>query len=493
MLATVDVAPLAVPRRPDGRIDVDRVVAAVRRVADDVQLLESVPGTAGAGRWTHVAVGAVGRLRADADGARFTGPAAGGAGQGWHDPFAALDAVGERFGCVPDAEDAGEVAQGRLPPLTGGLVGAWAYDLARAVEVLPARAATDRAVPWLDCRLVDTVVAIDHDHEEAVLLRRPYVPAAPDLRPAVTRAVADALPAPPLPRPDPQRVLTSLEADRYRRRVAEVLAAIRAGEVWQVNLSQRLTARWPGDVHSLYRALRAVSPAPFGAVVAGAVASVSPETFLNADGRTVTTRPIKGTRPRSDDPETDAANRLALERSAKDRAENVMVVDMERNDLGRVCRPGTVRVPALCDTEAHPTVWHLVSTVTGELREGVGYGALLRAAFPCGSVTGTPKVRAMALIDALEPVRRGWYCGAIGFLAPGAARTSVAIRTATLNPDGTVDYGAGGGIVADSDPDAEHEESLDKAAAFLRAVQGTRLVADPAVAGRRATGGPLPR
>jgi para-aminobenzoate synthetase component I len=183
-------------------------------------------------------------------------------------------------------------------------------------------------------------------------------------------------------------------------------------------------------------------------------------------------RPIKGTRPRDADPDLDAAHADDLATSAKDRAENVMVVDLERNDLGRVCVPGSVRVPRLCVVEAHPTVWHLVSDVVGRLREGLGYGQLLRATFPCGSITGAPKVRAMEIIETLEPVRRGWYCGAVGFLAPGAASLSVAIRTATLHADGTVDHGAGGGIVADSDPAAEHAESLDKAAAFLRAVAG---------------------
>jgi anthranilate/para-aminobenzoate synthase component I len=156
----------------------------------------------------------------------------------------------------------------------------------------------------------------------------------------------------------------------------------------------------------------------------------------------------------------------------KERAEHVMLIDLERNDLGRVCVPGSVHVPVLCAVEGHPTVWHLVSDVVGHLRPEVGYGELLRAAFPCGSITGAPKVSAMTIIETLEPVRRGWYCGAAGFLAPGAASLSVTIRTATRHPDGRVDHGVGGGIVADSDPAAEHRESLDKAAAFLRAIGG---------------------
>ncbi|MEX0705689.1 MAG: anthranilate synthase component I family protein, partial [Nitriliruptoraceae bacterium] len=260
----------------------------------------------------------------------------------------------------------------------------------------------------------------------------------------------------------------------YLDAVMRTLEHIAAGDVFQVNLTQRLTAPWAGDVVDLYRALVTESPAPLGACLPTlGIASISPETFLHVAEGQVETRPIKGTRPRVNDPHLDAALADDLATSPKDRAENVMVVDMERNDLGRVCRPGTVQVPQLCTVEAHPTVWHLVSSVSGELADGVGYGALLRATYPCGSITGAPKVAAMRLIDTIEPVTRGWYCGAIGYLSDGHASLSVAIRTATLRDDGTADYGAGGGVVADSDPAAEYAEMLDKAAAFLRAVSAT--------------------
>lgn len=278
----------------------------------------------------------------------------------------------------------------------------------------------------------------------------------------------------------PQVAWTSLARAAHLAAVEAVLAAIGEGKVFQVNLAQRLSARWSGDVHDLYRSLRDNSPAAFGAALPDVgVASISPETFLAVDGTQVVTRPIKGTRPRAPDAALDAALADDLATAVKDRAENVMVVDLERNDLGRVCRPGTVRVPELTRIEGHPTVWHLVSTVQGELVAGTGYGELLRATFPCGSITGAPKIAAMGLIEQLERVRRGWYCGAIGFLAPGHARLSVAIRTAVLQPDGVVDHGAGGGIVADSDPSSEHAETLDKAAAFLRAVSATRVVDTP--------------
>jgi para-aminobenzoate synthetase component 1 len=455
-----------VPRRPDGRVDLDRVSAALRPLHDGraAALLESAPGVPHTGRWSYVVAGVAGTWRHS--------PHLRGVTERLHrvevadDPFVTLDRIGETFGLTPDApRDPDE------PPFSGGLLLALSYDAGRAIESLPSHADADRDVDHVDARLVDAVVAVDHRDETAWLVRPAWSRTDPD---DVAAPLRTAPVLPPVPTPDPRPATTSLPRDRYLDAVRTVLEHIAAGDAFQVNLTQRLTAHWPYDLLSLYRALRDASGAPYGAVVptgrAGGIASISPETFLHADGRRVETRPIKGTRPRAADAAADATRREELVASAKDRAENVMVVDMERNDLGRVCVPGTVRVPDLLTVEAHPTVWHLVSTVRGELREGVGYGGLLRAAFPCGSVTGTPKVAAMRIIERLEPVRRAWYCGAIGFVAPGALSTSVAIRTATLHHEGTVDYGAGGGIVADSDPDAEWDESLAKAAAFLRAV-----------------------
>jgi para-aminobenzoate synthetase component 1 len=469
-VSTPRVMPLRdAPRRPDGRVALDAVVDRLRRVRP-VHVLETVPGTPGAGRWSYAAL-SVGSLHDDGDGSVLAldgyapEPLDG-------NPFAAIDRLCDRFGWRPETPRDPE-----LPALTGGLVGVLGYDLARRVEHLPARAARDRCVADVDLAVTRQVVAVDHDTERAWLVETdlpgvtlPDLPVAELL--AGAAATGDASGEPP--RPAARPLTSSLPRPAYLRAVAAALEHIAAGDVFQVNLTQRLTTTWDGDVHALYRALRRESRAAFGAVVTSrhgaGVASVSPETFLHVDGARVRTRPIKGTRPRGVAARVDAALADDLATSAKDRAENVMVVDMERNDLGRVCRTGSVRVPRLLELEGHPTVWHLVSTVEGELRPGVGFGELLRAAFPCGSVTGTPKVRAMEIIDALEPVRRGVYCGAIGFLSAGAMSTSVAIRTASLSRDGSVDYGAGGGIVADSDPEAEHAESLDKAAAFLRAV-----------------------
>jgi para-aminobenzoate synthetase component I len=455
------------PRGADGRVDLTRLAA----ILAPCDLLESDDSG-----WSYVVPHDGPVLVDDGDRARFGGTHGRDLGP---DPFHALDVLCDEFGLHPEAPADGPA------PFSGGLVGALSYDLARRIERLPVVAVADAEVPHLHLRLADLAVAIPPGRAEAFVVGRDLSRRGALERraaelgrrvqagPSATRD-ADHVAPPPAP------VRTSLPRDRYLEAVEAVLEHIAAGDAFQVNLTQRLTARWPGDVRDLYGRLRLHSPAPMGALLpAIGVASVSPETFLDVRGRTVTTRPIKGTRPRVDDPALDAALADDLATSEKDRAENVMIVDLERNDLGRVCRPGTVTVPQLTAVERHPTVWHLVSTVRGELRSGTGYGELLRATFPCGSITGAPKVAAMRIIEQLEPVRRGWYCGAIGYLSAGAASLSVAIRTAHLRPDGTVTFGAGGGIVADSDPLAEHAESLDKAAAFLRTVGATTLVADP--------------
>jgi para-aminobenzoate synthetase component 1 len=224
----------------------------------------------------------------------------------------------------------------------------------------------------------------------------------------------------------------------------------------------------------LYGRLRERNAAPFAGLfdLGGAfVASASPERFLRVEGGEVETRPIKGTRPRGATPAEDAARAAELLASAKDRAENVMIVDLMRNDLGRVCEYGTVRVPALCRLESYRYVHHLVSEVRGRLRPGVGRVDLLRAAFPGGSVTGAPKVRAMEIIAELEPTARGPYCGSLGYVGfDGTMDTSILIRTFTV-ARGWVQFPVGGGIVADSDPEREYEETLHKAEGLVRALR----------------------
>jgi para-aminobenzoate synthetase component 1 len=269
-------------------------------------------------------------------------------------------------------------------------------------------------------------------------------------------------------------VTSSFDRTGYEAAVERVVEYIRAGDCYQVNLSQRLLAPLREHPLDLYSRLRALNPAPFaGYFDLGEfqVLSASPERFLRVENGEVETRPIKGTRPRGRTPEEDAALAAELAASPKDRAENVMIVDLLRNDLGRVCEFGSVRVPRVCEVETFRYVHHLVSEVRGKLRPACGPLDLLWAAFPGGSVTGAPKVRAMEIIAELEPTARGPYCGSVGFIGfDGTMDTNILIRTFTAGR-GWVQFPVGGGIVADSDPRREYEETLHKAAGLLRALE----------------------
>ena len=284
----------------------------------------------------------------------------------------------------------------------------------------------------------------------------------------------------------PARIATSnFSRDAYCAVVQRALNYIGAGDVYQLNLAQRFSIPWPcGDAASaqLYLRLRAESPAAYGAFLGAelvgnklSVCSISPELFLSARGRNVTTRPIKGTRPRTRDHEANAAAERELAQSPKECAELNMIVDVERHDLGRVCEFGSVRVESAGEIETLPTLYHRVATVTGRLRPRCGPASLLRAAFPGGSITGAPKIRAMQLIRELEPDPRGIYCGAIGWLGlNGDLDLNIAIRTAVHDTvSGVVQYHAGSGIVADSDPEREYDETLHKARAFFKATNAT--------------------
>lgn len=392
------------------------------------------------------------------------------------DPFGALQALLRRFRTRrrPD-----------LPPFQGGAVGYFAYDLGRYVESLPRVAADDLALPELRVGLYAWVLAHDHVLGRTWLLYNPFGEGqdvvGERLR-AIARRVEGARSgdgesslAPPTGGLPPSVRLN------YRR--ADYLAAIRAakayiaeGDIYEVCLSQRLEAEIDVGPWDLYRRLRAVSPVPYGAYLGfeqAAIASVSPEMFLRLSGKGVETRPIKGTRPRGTTREADEALAADLMGCEKDRAENLMIVDLLRNDLGRACRAGSVTAPSLFALESYSTVHHLVSVVRGQLRPELDAVDLLRACFPGGSVTGCPKIRSMEIIDELEPTRRGPYCGAIGFLGfNGDMDTSIAIRTAIVRGRRAY-YQVGGAIVADSDPDAEYAETLDKARAFLLATGGS--------------------
>jgi para-aminobenzoate synthetase component 1 len=385
-----------------------------------------------------------------------------------------------------------------LPPFQGGAAGYVGYDYGAVLERIPSTRYDDLTIPDVMLGLYDWVIAWDHVIGTAWLISTGLPAGGPGgeqharERATLVHARLGSPPVRTRPRPEPGAgpapapsypVLASEAAEAiglrstfthrgYLDAVARVREYIIAGDIFQANLSQRFQTALGDAGFELYRRLRRRNPAPFAAYLDLGelrVLSASPERFLrlDEDGRRVETRPIKGTRPRGLGPMHDLALGRALAESDKDRAENVMIVDLLRNDLSRVCRPGTVRVPELFALEQHPTVHHLVSTVVGELEPQADAVDLLRAAFPGGSITGAPKVRAMEIIAELEPTRRGVYCGSIGYLSrTGAMDTSIVIRT-YLALRNQVYFQAGGGIVADSDPEQEYRETLDKARALI--------------------------
>lgn len=388
------------------------------------------------------------------------------------DPWQTLQSLLSRYrsACLPG-----------LPPFQGGVIGYWSYDLGRLIERLPQWADDDLDLPEMCLGFYDWCLAEDHltGETRAIVARVPHHDA--DDASSRMEWVLDKLDShdrgavgPDLRVPDPPpRLHSNFTREGYRAAVRRVKEYLAAGDIYQANISQRFETEFLGDAWGLYGALRRANPAPFAAYLGGpdaAVLSASPELFLRLHGDRVETGPIKGTRPRGSDPASDRALARELRLSPKDRAENVMIVDLMRNDLGKLCRIGSVETPRLFALEGHPTVWHLVSTVTGVLPSGVGGVDLMRSCFPGGSVTGAPKVRAMEIIEELEPVRRGAYCGAIGYMAfNGDMVASIAIRTMVLSR-GRLTFHVGGGIVADSDPEAEYQETLDKAAGLLRAL-----------------------
>lgn len=410
--------------------------------------------------------------------------------------FGATPFAGFRGGDTPVAYDTFRAAAATMPecataralgvPFWGGAVGYWAYDFGRRLEHWPNEARDDVALPDFVMSLYDVVGAHDHSTGRTWLFSS-GLPAPQAERPERARArlerFRERLESPAVGRTGeaPLRVRrmasSTFSPSAYMNAVEEVREAIRRGDIFQANLSQRWGLEWP-DAHlnalALDAAMRAHTPSPFAAtLVLGdhTVCSASPERFLRVSGRQVESRPIKGTRPRGADEASDAALAAELQASAKDRAENVMIVDVLRNDLGRVCVPGSVRVPELCALERFPQVWHLTSTVTGTLRSDVDAFGLLHACFPGGSITGAPKLRAIEILERLEPVRRHLYTGAIGWLGwDGDADWNVAIRTAVATRDG-VHWHAGGGITAESDPEAEYRESIAKGEGVRRALE----------------------
>ena len=418
----------------------------------------------------------------------------------------ALDAVRARL--APHTAD----PVSGLPPFQGGVAGYIGYDWGLSLERLPAPRYDDLALPDVVLGVYDWVLAWDHVTSRAWLISTGMPETAESARMSrarerandvrarlanvpsrLRRSAASARQAPPrslaplLPRPlapshpidhgwwDPSvEIRSSFTRAGYLDAVQRVREYIFAGDIFQANLSQRFEASLSESSWAFYTRLRSRNAAPFAAFFDTPevdVISASPERFLRVDRNGfVETRPIKGTRPRGVGPEHDAALGQALAESAKDRAENLMIVDLMRNDLSRVCAPRTVRVSELFSLEHYATVHHLVSTVVGQLAPGHDALHLLRAAFPGGSITGAPKLRAMEIIAELEPSQRGVYCGSIGYWSvTGELDTSIAIRTAVAR-DGHVYFSAGGGIVADSNPDEEYQETLDKARALIDAL-----------------------
>jgi para-aminobenzoate synthetase component 1 len=372
-------------------------------------------------------------------------------------------------------------------PFTGGAVGYFSYDLCHFIERLPTCAVDDLQLPECYLAFYDAAVVFDHlenrtcivstgfpELDETKRLRR----AGERLRELRSRALL-AVPPSALPPPVPARgnvLKANFTHEGYLEAVAKAREFICAGDIFQVNLSQRFETDLNMPPYELYKKLRKINPAPFanyfnfdGVSIVGA----SPERFLKVRGDRVETRPIKGTKPRGKTPGEDRALAASLLKSVKDRAENIMIVDLERNDIGRVCRYGTVKVTELAILETYPTVFHLTSTVVGQLTEGKDRVDLLKATFPGGSITGAPKVRAMEIIDELEPTRRSVYTGSLGYLSFGGDMDlDIVIRTIIIR-DGRAYFQVGGAIVYDSEPESEYIETLDKGRALMRALDLT--------------------
>jgi len=368
-----------------------------------------------------------------------------------------------------------EPSCGGALPFCGGAIGYFGYDLARRIEHLPARAGDAEHIPEMAIGIYDWAMVVDHQERRSWLVGQGRDPET-DLK---WDSLLERFRAAPVEKARaPFRILSpvtsNLTHERYARAFRRIRGYIHDGDCYQVNLAQRFAANASGDPWLAYQALRIINPAPFAAYLTTPYAQIlcaSPERFLKVEGRRVESRPIKGTRPRTGHPRLDAERSETLRLSEKDRAENVMIVDLLRNDLSKTCAAGTVRVPRLFEVESFPTVHHLVSTVTGELRDGCDPLDLLRGCFPGGSITGAPKLRAMQIIEELEPHRRGVYCGAIGYIGfDGSMDLNIAIRTLVCS-DGIVRFWAGGGVVADSQLEDEYQETFDKAAAMLRLLQ----------------------
>ncbi|MFB9133925.1 aminodeoxychorismate synthase component 1 [Vibrio olivae] len=347
-------------------------------------------------------------------------------------------------------------------PFVGGAVGYFAYDLGRRVESIPEIASHDINAPEMAIGLYNWALIVDHQACTAYIVGQDVEQHAHWLFEQVATPCAEFK----LNSDWQSNMSPCAYADKFN----SVQQYLHAGDCYQINLAQRFRAEYQGSEWQAYQALEAHNLAPFSAFIRledTAIISVSPERFIQLNQDTIETKPIKGTRPRSTDPVADKANADELANAPKDQAENLMIVDLLRNDIGRVATPSSVQVPKLFDIESFPAVHHLVSTIRAQLDTGYRPADLLRAAFPGGSITGAPKVRAMAIIEELEPHRRSAYCGSIGYISRhGHMDTSITIRTLVAHQNHLYAW-AGGGVVADSQCDSEYQETLDKLSRIL--------------------------
>jgi len=392
------------------------------------------------------------------------------------DPFAVLEALVKRYG-LPGPEE--------TLPLSAGLLGYLAYDLKDCLEVLPRTSCGDLKLPRL--YMVAPSILLVHDRREE--RTTVHIPVLDDDEAGARQRLARFKQE--LARPDrPVRsanarvgqLMSGLSREEYMAAVDAIRDYIVRGHVYQVNMSQRFEGEFRGDAFALFASMYEANPAPFFAFVQAGdhqILSTSPERFIELRGKRVETRPIKGTRPRGKTAEQDQSLRRELKNSVKDDAELSMIVDLLRNDIGKVCAAGSVHVGEHKRVEAYENVYHLVSVVRGALDDDKNAVDLIRATFPGGSITGCPKIRSMEIIDELEPVRRHIYTGAIGYLGfRGTMDLSIAIRTATV-VDGRVFFSVGSGVVFDSKASDEFEETLHKGRTLIRALAGSLMMATP--------------
>ncbi|GBU13198.1 aminodeoxychorismate synthase subunit I [Enterobacterales bacterium] len=354
-------------------------------------------------------------------------------------------------------------------PFLGGALGLFGYDLGRRVETLPATAQQDIDLPDMAVGIYDWALIADHHLQRLTLVCHG------DVQARLTWLKQHASPRQFIPFQLHGDWLANMSREEYGQKFRQIQAYLRSGDCYQINLAQRFSTHYTGDEWQAFLTLNAANRAPFSAFIRlpkNAVLSLSPERFLWLENQRVQTRPIKGTLPRLADKQADAEQALRLAASEKDRAENLMIVDLLRNDIGRVATPGSVRVPELFVVEPFPAVHHLVSTITAQLPAACHASQLLRACFPGGSITGAPKVRAMQIIEQLEPHRRNAYCGSIAYISCcGTMDSNITIRTLLTEGDNIYCW-AGGGIVADSQEQAEYQETFDKVARILPQLEG---------------------